>query len=85
MMYGAWDGAMGAWGWIGIAFMALFWIGVFGLAIWGILSISRGTRRRESASPGAILDWRLARGEIDESEYERLDATLRAPVSTGAK
>ena len=77
MMFGPWDGAMGAWGWAGMAFMGVFWIGIFALVIWGILSISRSTGRRESASPREILDLRLARGEIDETEYERLRDRLR--------
>ena len=76
MMWGPWTGAMGAWGWAGMAFMSLFWIGVIALLVWGVLTVARGSGRADSPSPREILDRRLARGEIDETQYERLRTTL---------
>lgn len=57
-------------GWIG---MIVFW----GLLIWGAYAlITNATRQSPSKDhgddPRRILDQRLARGEIDAEEYQRL-------------
>lgn len=53
--------------WLG---MILFW----GLLIWAVYAlITAATRKpRHDNSAREILDERLARGEIDEAEYQRL-------------
>ena len=83
MMYG-WDGGMGAGTWI---LMILAWIALIALIVWAIArlfpALSRGDGRREAEekdeTPQAILDRRLARGEIDTDEYERLREALMPP------
>jgi putative membrane protein len=61
--------------------MIVFW----GLLIWGVYALIRSANRRppSSASGGEarhILDERLARGEIDPGEYDR----LRDLISSGS-
>lgn len=62
MMY--WQG-MGWWGWL---IMISFWVVVLALLIWAVrtplLTRSEGDRALR------VLDERLARGEIEISEYE---------------
>jgi len=52
--------------------MIAFW----GMLIWGIYVLIRGTTRKPGGEHGdevrRILDERLARGEIDPAEYRRL-------------
>jgi putative membrane protein len=83
------------WGWLlGCIGMIVFW----GLIIWGIwYVVTRALPSHEPAPRGldarAILDERLARGEIDTDEYTRLRAAItasdvhagngRAPASAG--
>ena len=55
--------------WLG---MILFW----GLLIWAIYALvtaaTRKPSRRDADNAREILDQRLARGDIDEAEYQRL-------------
>ena len=76
MMFGPWTGAIGAWGWAGMALMWVFWIGVIALLVWGVMALTRGSGRGDAPTPREILDRRLAHGEIDEAQYERLRTTL---------
>jgi putative membrane protein len=68
-----WDGA-DWWAWIPMSLVMLaFW----GLIAWSVYQLVRGWRPdgRQQQSPREILDERLARGEIDSTEYrERLAA-----------
>jgi uncharacterized membrane protein len=62
------------WGWLLGAFMM---VAVWGLIIWGIWYLVTSPTRNDTkpaASAGAkeILDMRLARGEIDAGDYDRL-------------
>ena len=74
----------------------LMWVGMiafWGLLIWGIYVLVRGTARRQSSEEHGsdarrILDERLARGEIDAAEYQRLRHTISSngrgtPVDSG--
>lgn len=79
-----WGGGVHWWGWLlGFVAMAAFW----GLIIWGawyfLTSIGRRPEppatRGEPADPKRILDERLARGEIDTDEYQRLLGLIRGP------
>ena len=81
--------------------VALMWVGMavfWGLLIWAIYALVTGANRRasqgqhgeEHRSGGAwrILDERLARGDIDTSEYQRLRDVLASgddlsPAGTG--
>jgi putative membrane protein len=74
-------------GWGGWVVMSLVMVAFWGLVIWGVVAIFRGTTRDtgSAAGPGRrdpveILDERFARGEIDVDEYHaRLDV-LRSSV-----
>ena len=52
-------------------------LGVIAVLRWGAVSAIRSARSSHPADPQAILDERLARGEIDESEYRRLQSLIR--------
>jgi putative membrane protein len=60
--------------------VALMWVGMiafWGFLIWAVYAlITSATRKpdagQRSADPRQILDGRLARGEIDAAEYQRL-------------
>ncbi len=67
-------GMMGGFGWMWL--MPIFFILFWGLVIWGIVALVRGSSgSRGSDSPAAdsaleVLKKRYARGEIDKEEYE---------------
>lgn len=70
-----WGGGMHWWGWLlGSLGMIFFWA----LVIWAVwyvaTSMTRGSGGPTPGRRGAkeLLDERLARGEIDPEEYERL-------------
>jgi putative membrane protein len=78
----------GGWAWWQAGLMWLAMIAFWALLIWAIYALVTGiTRRPEQAAPGGqrqpadarrILDERLARGEIDTGEYQRLRDVLQA-------
>ncbi|MDA8040242.1 MAG: SHOCT domain-containing protein [Actinomycetota bacterium] len=74
-----WGGGVHWWGWLlGFVGMVAFW----GLIVWAIWYFVTGLSRRpdENRRPGdakAILDERLARGEIDVEEYRHLCDLIR--------
>jgi putative membrane protein len=69
--------------------VSLMWVGMivfWGLLIWAVYALLTAARspsrdRDEVEGSGArrILDERLARGEIDEAEYQRLRDLLSSP------
>ena len=80
-----WGGGVHWWGWLlGTIGMVAFW----GLVIWAIwYFVTAVTRRPEdrppaNSDPKAILDERLARGEIDAEEYRHLRDVLRGNDTT---
>jgi len=94
-----WNGGGGAWWQAGLmwAGMIAFW----GLLIWLVYALFTGATRR-AGHPGddqehrgsdalRILDERLARGEIDTAEYQRLRDLIgssddrRAPADAGSR
>ena len=75
----------------------LMWVGMiafWGLLIWGVYAlITNATRKPRSTDDGSdavrILDRRLASGEIDAAEYQRLHALIttgehQTPAGTGS-
>ncbi len=76
---GSWSG----WGVAGMTFgTVIFWA----LIIWAMYVLVTGASRRHVAdhhgdSAGRILDERLARGDIDADEYQRLTDVLAARTS----
>lgn len=84
-----WD-HMNGWGWSMMIFWTIVWVALLGLAVWAVAQWGRGGR---TAGPGPtsppqnprdILDERLARGEIDVDEYQRLRDALEARSPAGA-
>jgi putative membrane protein len=71
-------GMMAGMGWLGILLMALFWVGVILLVVWGLSNAFPG--RRQAVEPDAveILKRRYARGEISREEYVQASETLLA-------
>jgi putative membrane protein len=69
--------------------VSLMWVGMivfWGLLIWAVYALISTARRPsldrddgESDDARKILDRRLARGEIDEAEYQRLRDLLSSP------
>jgi putative membrane protein len=73
-----WNGEWNAWAWLVMSTgMIVFW----GLVLWAVLSVIRGSStpsgRREVSDPEQILEQRFARGEIDADEYEHRREVLR--------
>lgn len=68
------DGWMSGWAWV---WMTLVMITFWGLVAWVVLTLFRRSGR-SGPDADAILDERLARGEIDEDEYHRRRRTLHA-------
>ncbi len=56
------------WHWLG---MAIFWVGLIGVAIWAVGRLFPPADGRPSAARAA-LDERLARGEVDLEQYRHL-------------
>ena len=69
-----------AWG--GWLVMLLGMVAFWGLVVWAVVVLFRGTRsvdtRPPSHDPLDTLDERFARGEIDETEYRARADVLRA-------
>jgi putative membrane protein len=88
-----WGNGVPWWCWVlGFAGVVIFW----GLIVRGIVYVVRSGNRSDpprDANARTILDARLARGEIDTTEYTRLHDALgtstphshngRAPVGAG--
>jgi uncharacterized membrane protein len=93
MMFGYGYGAgWPAWG------IALMWIGMLAFLvflIWAAYALITSTTRRPGSDHGvaaarSVLDQRLARGEIDAAEYQRLRGLIasgdhQAPAGTGSR
>jgi putative membrane protein len=77
MMWG-WNG----WSWWVWLAMSLSMVAFWGLIIWGIVALFRGSGwswpRHDGPDPEQILAERFARGEIDDEEYRRRLEVLRS-------
>ena len=62
-------GMMAGFGWLGMLVMALFWVGVVLLVVWGLSNLFPA--RQATGEPDAleILKRRYARGEISREEF----------------
>ncbi len=72
-----WPGMMGSFGWGGFSGMGIVMVIFWGLVIWGIVVLSRGTglscctrSSNQTDSVLEVLKKRYARGEINKAEYE---------------
>lgn len=74
-MMGWWTGDGGGW----MIVMMLAWVSLVGLGIWAVVALTRAPSRPTPVPEGAdaILDRRLAAGEITIEEYRRLRTELR--------
>ena len=87
-MMDGWDGGMSTGGWI---LMTLVWVLLLLVIVWAVVQVLPARRdagappepQAETDTPQAILARRLARGEIDEQTYERLQAKLGPPAAAG--
>jgi uncharacterized membrane protein len=61
-----------------MSLMMLFWVAVLVVAVWAGVHFLRGGGRQATVSPTprAVLDTRLASGEIDAEEYANLRRLL---------
>ena len=64
---------MGWWMIWGMAMMVIFWGGVIALVLWGVNSI---VRRDDKDDPLELAKARLARGEINHEEFEKIRSAL---------
>jgi putative membrane protein len=74
MMHGY--GMMAGLGWLGMLVMAMFWIGVILLVVWGLSSVLSGQRPRAEIDPLEILRERYARGDISKEEFSQAREVL---------
>jgi putative membrane protein len=76
----------GGWAWWQAGLMWVGMLAFWGLLIWAVYALITNLTRKTSPGHGggdarAILDQRLARGEIDAEEYHR----LRDLIGTGTR
>ena len=76
---GPWCAQMDASSWLG---MVVVWAVVIGLVVWAVTRLFPNGRAAVDAR--AVLDERLARGEIDADAYRRLRSELDGAHSTPA-
>ena len=82
MMFGyGWHAETG-WAWIGSAGMAVFWIALLALVIFGLTRAFSHPMQSSSGSTGddqatQLLRERFARGEISEEAYQQARRVLR--------
>ncbi len=70
-------------GWGEMTFGAWLWMGVWVVALLGLVwLLGRGGERGSASEPDAILRARFARGEISEAELEQALQVLRSDKET---
>jgi len=69
--------AMAGFGWLGMLLMALFWIGVIVLVVWGLTHVFSTRQPRVELDAEEILKQRYARGEISREELIQAREALR--------
>lgn len=86
-MMNGWDNGMSTGGWV---LMVVLWIVLIAAIVWAIARLLPSRRTDASGQnpavtemPKAILDRRLARGEIDTATYDALREKLDADVTSG--
>ena len=70
-------GFMAGFGWLGMLIMALFWISVVVLVVWGLRSVIAPQQPNVVSDAEEILKRRYARGEISHEEFVQASETLR--------
>ncbi len=79
-MMGWYWGDWGAQAFVGMGVMLLFWGSLIWLVVWAVVRTTRAEPARSASteSARAILDRRLASGEIGADEYASTRRTLEA-------
>lgn len=57
-----------------MVFMIIFWVGLISFGIFLITNFINGGNKK---TPLEVIQERLAKGEIDEAEYERLKSIIK--------
>ena len=70
-------GLMAGMGWLGILTMALFWIGIIALVVWGLSNLFPSRQLQTELDALEILRRRFAGGEISREEFEQARAALQ--------
>lgn len=70
-------GLMAGFGWLGMLVMALFWIGVIVLIVWGLTHVFSTQQPGAELDAEEILKQRYARGEISREELIQAREALR--------
>jgi uncharacterized membrane protein len=65
---------MGGFG--GMGFGGILWIVLIGVVVWAVVKSSTRTSTASTDSARAVLDTRLARGELSIEEYRKLREVL---------
>ena len=68
------------WWFVMMVLMVLFWAAVIAAVVWLARSAAAGGSTAGSRNPQELLDERLAAGDIDIEEYERVRAALARPA-----
>lgn len=83
MFVGVWCGQLGVGGWV---LMGLFWATFLGLVLWAVSRLFRPARKtggvdgaEREVDDAHDLALRLARGELDISDYKTLREELTSP------
>lgn len=79
MGWGYGSGGMHAGWWIG---MGVFWIAIIVIGVWGLAHLF--PRGADPGNPTAILKERLASGEITLAEYKKILAEVAPETSGGS-
>ena len=70
-------GLMAGFGWLGMVVMALLWIGVIVLVVWGLTRVFSTRQSTVDLDAEEILKRRYARGEISHTEFVQARDALR--------
>ena len=62
-------GMMGAFGWLGMLTMLLFWVGIIALVVWALINLFPAGQISVEPDALEILKRRYARGEISREEF----------------
>jgi putative membrane protein len=70
-------GMMAGMGWLGMVTMALFWIGIIVLVVWGLSNLFPSRQPQTELDALEIVRHRFASGEISREEFEQARAALQ--------
>jgi putative membrane protein len=70
-------GMMAGMGWLGMVTMALFWIGIIVLVVWGLSNLFPSRQPQTELDALEIVRRRFASGEISREEFEQARAALQ--------